>query len=348
MDEEPRGNGKVKAEIADAAEQLVLRTSPEPCVHIGDAEVHAALTHDPPGFLRHMLQALRDVALGRLALELPPKQLFNDPGADSDFRIMPCIVRGSGSVTKTVKLVGTNTVQRRVPDQITVGKALVIDPAENFITHIVDACLLSSARTGACAALAVHLLARRRRRLTVIGSGRVGYYAALYAAGSCGIGEVVFADRDPARAAAAATALAARMPGCASRSAAPDALPDADIVVIATTSRRPLCAPPGWHADLVISLGADIDHQSELDPAWARSADIFVDTADTTRFGDLRQWIADGLVAEADITDFCALLKTGAGMAEGRPRLFVSTGSALFDNLALDYLLRQTAGRAGP
>ncbi|MBX3665182.1 MAG: hypothetical protein KF834_05825 [Burkholderiales bacterium] len=331
----------MKTPAPETPEQRVLRTSREPCLHVGDAEVHEALTRDPAGCFRHMLQALRDVAGGRLALELPPKQLFSDPGADSDFRIMPCVVRGNSRVTKTVKLVGTNIAQRTVPDQITVGKALVIDPEENFVTHIVDACLLSSARTGLCAAVAMHLLAPRRGRLTVIGSGRVGYYAALYAAGACGIRDIVFADREPARAAAAAAALSTRMPDCASRAGAMDALPDTDIVVLATTSDRALCAPPGWHAGLVISLGADIDHQSELDPAWAQTADIFVDTADSARFGDLRHWIARGLLAEKDLTDFGTLLRAGTAAENGRPRLFVSTGSALFDNLALDYLLRQ-------
>ncbi len=341
MDEKPAESRAMNAPVPENPEQRVLRTSREPCTHVSDAEVHEALTRDPADCFAHMLQALHDVAEGRLALDLPPKQVFGDPGTDSDFRIMPCIVRGNGNVTKTVKLVGTNIAQRKVQDQITVGKALVIDPVENFVTHIVDACLLSSARTGLCAAISMHLLARRRSRLTVIGSGRVGYYAALYATAACGIREVVFADRDPVRAEAAAAALSARTPGCASRAAAVGELPDTDIVVLATNSNRPLCAPPAWQADLVISLGADIDHQSELDTRWAGTADIFVDTPDSARFGDLRDWIARSLIGEDDLTDLGTLLRRGAAQGDGRPRLFVSTGSALFDNLALQYLLRR-------
>lgn len=341
MDEKPAKNHAMNAPVAETPEQRVLRTSHEPCIHLSDAEVHAVLTRDPAGCFIHMLQALRDVAGGRLAIDVPPKQVFGDPGADSDFRIMPCVVRGNGSVTKTVKLVGTNIAQRKVPDQITVGKALVIDHEENFVTHIVDACLLSSARTGLCAAIAIQLLARRRGRLAVIGSGRVGYYAALYAAAACGIREVLFADLDPARAGAAAAALSARTPGCSSRAVALDELQDTDIVVLATNSSSPLCAPPAWQADLVISLGADIDHQSELDARWAGAADIFIDTPDSARFGDLRDWIARGLIGDGDLTDLGTLLRRGAAQGNGRPRLFVSTGSALFDNLALQYLLRQ-------
>jgi ornithine cyclodeaminase/alanine dehydrogenase-like protein (mu-crystallin family) len=326
-----------------ALEQHVLRTAPEPCTVITDVEVHHLLTRDPAGYFRHLHDRLRAVAAGRLRVELPPKQVFADPDGLADFRVMPCVVRGEGGATKTVKLVGTNIAQRSVPDQITVGKALVIDPVENYITHVVDACLLSSARTGLCAALAMRLLAVHSNRLTVIGSGRVGYYTGFYAAAAGGIKHVDFADRDPARAAAAAAALGARLPGVACRAVSLTAESRTDIVVLATTSDRPVCCPPAWQAGLVISLGADIDHQSELDAAWVGTADIYVDTPDTARFGDLKAWLAQGLLEPAAITDLITLLQNGAPSAGGRCRLFISTGSALFDNLTLDYLLRQRA-----
>jgi len=333
--------GAMTNSAADALEKCVLRTAVEPCTIVSDAEVHRVLTRDPEGYFRHMHDSLRRIAEGRLGVELPPKQVFADPGTAADFRVMPCVVRGEDGATKTVKLVGTNLAQLRVPDQITVGKALVIDAAENYITHIVDACLLSSARTGLCASLAMHWLAPRHERLTVIGSGRVGYYAAFYAAAACGIKRIEFADRDPARAAAAAAALGARLSGVSCSAIPLMAITATDIVVLATTSDRPVCSPPAWQAGLVISLGADIDHQSELDPAWVTSADIYVDTPDTVRFGDLKAWLAQGLLGPAAITDLVSLLRKGAPAPGRRCRLFVSTGSALFDNLTLDYLLRQ-------
>lgn len=307
---------------------------------IGDMAVHHALTRDPADYVRHLREMLHKIATGQLILEMPSKQVFGDPGRDSDFRVMPCVVRGEGRETKIVKVVGTNIRQASVPDQITVGKALVLDPVENFITHIVDACLLSSARTGACAALAAAILATRRRRLTVIGSGRVGYYAALYSAAACGLCEVVFADHDPQRAGDAAAALSLRMPELTCHAMSLDALPETDIVVLATTSRHPLCRPPAWQAGLVISLGADIDHQSELDTAWAQTPRIHVDTQDSARFGDLRQWLDRGLIRPDSIVDLFTLLRQDAPASE-ECQLFVSTGSALFDNLTLDYLLHR-------
>jgi len=327
----------------EETELRVLRTAPEPYVVLDDLTVHRLLSDAPQEYFNHLLARLRDIAAGRITVELPPKQVFadgeSDAGNNADFRVMPCVTRSAEGVIKTVKLVGTNLAQRQVPDQITVGKALVIDAAENFITHVVDACLLSSARTGLCAALAIHLLSRRRRRLAVIGSGRVGYYSALYAASCCSVDEIEFVDAQAERARAAAQALAARMPRLRCSAGTLDMLGDCDIVVLATTSRQPLCAPPGWGADLVVSLGADIDCQSELDPNWAAVADVYVDTSDTTRFGDLRSWISAGQIQEKYINKFNDLLISPAASQGHRPRLFISTGSALFDNLTLEFLL---------
>jgi ornithine cyclodeaminase/alanine dehydrogenase-like protein (mu-crystallin family) len=322
-------------------EHRVLRNAIEPCIVIRDSEAHFALTRNPQQYFSHMRARLQSIAAGSMRVEMPPKQVFADPGGASDFRLMPCVTRSAERVIKSVKLVGTNIAQVTVPDQITVGKALVVDPQENYVTHIVDACLLSSARTGLCAALAIDLLATRTQRLIVIGSGRVGYYAAFYAAAVCGVRDIIFTDRVAGRATAAATALQTRIPGIRCAASAYDQLTDTNIVVLATTSTSAVCAPPAWNAELVISLGADIDLQAELSPAWADAADIYVDTMDTTRFGDLKAWLSEGLIDAGAITDFSGLLVSGSKkVVAGRQRLFVSTGSALFDNLTLEYLLQ--------
>lgn len=56
----------------------VLRLSPEPCNTITETEVHRLLTTDPLGYYRFVLGELRDLALGRTDLILPPKQIFVD------------------------------------------------------------------------------------------------------------------------------------------------------------------------------------------------------------------------------------------------------------------------------
>lgn len=320
----------------------VLRVSPEPFRYFTESQVHRILTARPADYARFVKNVLEAIASGRVQMALPPKQVFEDPVTHGDFRVMPCEVRGGGNVTKTVKLIGTNTLQRIVPDQITVGKLLVLDPAENFICAVMEACLLSSARTGVCAALAIEALARGRDQMVVIGSGRVGFYAGLYAVAAAGVKRVVFSDLVPRRARQAASWLAGRFPRVRCEARALDGITAADVVVLATTSDSPVASPPGWGANLIVSLGADIDAQSELDPVWARYADLYCDTLDSLRFGDLRSWIERGLADATAVSDLLGAYRAPPPASE-RPRVFISTGSALFDNVTARYLLETGA-----
>ena len=321
----------------------VLRITPEPFVYFDEFQVHRILTRDPAEYLGFLHGQLGNIARGEAKLELPPKQIFNDPLDDADFRVMPCVVRMGGAACKTVKIIGTNTLQERIPDQITVGKAFVIDSRENFISHIFEACLLSSARTGACAALAIKLLAPARNTLTVIGAGRVGYYAALYTASLGDVEVIRIADADHERAARTAALLAVQLCRPRVEAVSLESLPDTDIAILATTSREPLCRPQGWGAGLIISLGADTDNQRELAPEWVDRADIFVDTVDSARFGDLAAWLKAGLIAQETLVDLFDVLRQGNLPHSSRPRVFISTGSALFDNLTIAYILGQVA-----
>lgn len=305
--------------------------------------MHRLLTDDPQDYFRFIKQALHDIAHGQADVELPPKQLFEDiPVGVGDFRVMPCIVRRGGAVTKIVKLVGTNCQQQVVPDQITVGKAFALHPTDNFISHVFEACLLSSARTGLCASIATQLLGKPRPRCTIIGCGRVGYYAAFYIGACLGATQINFFDLSRARAQAAVLALADSMPHLDCRVLDSPYAAEADVVIMATTSKDALCAPDDTTASLVISLGADTDNQHELAAAWAREATICVDTVDSARFGDLRSWLNQEIIVEQEMTDFCQLLRDPEAQGDGR-KIFVSTGSALFDNLTIAYILSKSA-----
>lgn len=334
-----------RPELAEDDELLrqVLRITPEPFVYFDEFQVHRILSRHPSEYLGFLHQQLDSIARGQARLELPPKQIFHDPLDDADFRVMPCVVRVGVTACKTVKIIGTNMLQKQIPDQITVGKAFVIDSRENFVSHVFEACLLSSARTGACAALAMKLLAPARGNLTVIGAGRVGYYAALYAASLGGVEAIRIADRDHARATRTAVLLAIQLCGLRVEAVSLDSLPDTDVAILATTSREPLCRPPGWGAGLIISLGADTDNQRELAPEWVDRADIFVDTVDSARFGDLASWQKAGLMAQETLVDLFGVLRQGNLPSASRPRVFISTGSALFDNLTIAYILDQVA-----
>ncbi len=322
--------------------RAILRVSPEPFRYYTESQVHRLLTRRPAEYVQFVRDSLMTIARGGARLILPPKQVFPDAATQGDFRVMPCEVRSADALTKTVKLIGTNTVQRAIPDQITVGKLLVLDPVENYVSAIMEACLLSSARTGVCAALAIEALARGRDSMVVIGSGRVGLYAALFAAAAGGVGRVTLCDRVPGRAQKAARWLARTIPGARFEARDLEEVTAADIVVIATTSDTPVASPPAWGANLVVSLGADTDAQSELDPAWARYAELYCDTLDTLRFGDLRAWIESGLADATSVADLLTVYRNQPRDSR-LARVFISTGSALFDNLTARYLLERSS-----
>jgi len=321
--------------------QRVLRLSPEPFEYFTELDVHRALTEDPSGYFRFIKTGLADIAAGRVSLELPPKEIFQDNASGGDYRVMPCVVRKEGRAVKTVKIIGTNTQQLVVPDQITVGKAFAVHPSDNFVSHIFEACLLSSARTGICASLAVDLLAEKPNKISIIGGGRVGYYAALYVCAIAGATEIEICDLAGERAETTAAQLSLDVPNVIFSSTSFPHPATADVVILATTSKDAILAPPDTSASLVISLGADTDDQHELHQDWATSAKIFVDTIDSARYGDLRQWQHNNAISPDDLTDLFTLLRQPAMKSTHQRRAFISTGSALFDNLTIAYILEQ-------
>jgi ornithine cyclodeaminase/alanine dehydrogenase-like protein (mu-crystallin family) len=294
--------------------------------------MHAALTKDPADFIRFMTEGVRAVAKGDAQIDMPPKQIFADDDIEGDFRIMPCVLRWGVRHWKTVKVVGTNNAQNIVPDKITVGKALVLHNKENFVTHVIDACILSSARTGACAVIGADALGAKRERVAVVGGGRVGFYSALYLCAVGGVSRLVFHDAVAVRAENAAQALGVLYPHI--EIGAGSGEPDGDLVIVATTSTQPFIHPGRTSASTVISLGADTDEQRELDPAWRDEADLFVESVDSLRYGDLRHWG----VAPEEVTELPTIITNGLQKKRVRS-VFISTGSALFDNLAIGYLL---------
>ncbi|MCG2635336.1 MAG: hypothetical protein J4A00_10580 [Gammaproteobacteria bacterium] len=327
----------------DELERRVLRLSEEPCTHHSEAQIHHRLLVEPHayiGFVRALLLAL---CSGEASLELPAKQLFPDP-AGGDFRVMPAVVRWRGESCATVKVVGTNLRQQQVPGQITVGRALALDPDEHFVSDLFDICLLSSIRTGLCAALAGELLAPDSRRLLLFGGGRVAYYCGVLLGQVMGLEEIVVIDPLAERAANCASLLQRELPSTrvsGETTVRPDQ--QSDIVVLATDAREALCEPPGYGAKLIVSVGADCDQQSELSDSWPGVAAIYVDLPDSARFGDLKRWLQRGLVRPERVTDLLTLLKSGQAPTDGQ-KLFISTGSALFDNLTIAYLLGRWAG----
>lgn len=324
--------------MIDPALNELLRINDEPYVFFDDAAVHRALTSSPGAYLDHLLDGLRAIARNEAELELPPKAVFADPGERSDFRVMPCVVRFPDRVRKTVKIIGTNWPRKIVPGEISVGKAFALHSAENFIEAGFAGCILSSARTGACAVTGMRLLAPDCERLAIIGAGRVGYYTALYAASLPSIKRIEFSDIDPRRAELAAQQIGRLRPDLDTGGfQADDLASKPQTLVLATDSEAPLFDAAGHRPQLVVSVGADTDWQRELDAAVLEHYAICLDTQDSRHWGDLKRFEDEQRLADRPMLDLRDLLLKPK--ERPAPALFISTGSALFDNLTIDYLL---------
>lgn len=315
-----------------------LRIHREPCQTLDEQAVHHALTADPVAYMAHLKLALADIAQGRATIEHPPKMLFEDGPGEGDFRVMPCVVRRAQHVRKTVKIVGTNLLGHQVPDQVTVGKALVLDDRENFISHILDACLLSSARTGACAALFSSRAARTLSRVTIIGAGRVAYYTARYLlAEHPGLSIQLF-DTVAQRAQSMANLLHEQTRADV-RAVPGGGVHGHDLVILATTSRQPILSRTQTDAPFIISLGADTTEQRELADDWAEHPRICIDSADAWHVGDLAAWRASGRILPRALPTLLELYADASPAPLADSAVFISTGMALMDNLTIDYLL---------
>ena len=341
----------LKTELIPLELQDILRVSHEPLRQFSDFEVHQLLCADLYAYLNYLDQGLREIVLGAAQISMPPKQLFQQPGELGDFRVMPCVrATAAGKLHKTIKLVGTNRIGRLVPDQISVGKACYLDPQENFVSHQFDACLLSSIRTGACAALATrHLQTADRpiRTVTVVGAGRVGFYAAMCLLNNGEIDTLTIVDHLPERAVTLAAGLQRIAPDCQITTTEYADLSNCDLLLLATSSNTAIYHPDHFSAQIIITLGADCIEQRELHdhPQWHSRA-IYVDTLDSLRFGDLAAWTAESEFDSRRLIEITHLAANHTRPPD-YPALFIATGSALFDNLTMSYLVEITT-ETGP
>ena len=115
---------------------------------------------------------------------------------------------------------------------------------------------------------------------------------------------------------------------------------DTEVLVLCTPSNKALIGAQDTSAKLVVSTGADHERQRELKDDWPNVAQIYVDSLDSTSVGDIRAWFANGLIQKENLTDLLTLVRQGPTPQGNRPQVFISTGSALFDNLTIGYLLK--------
>jgi ornithine cyclodeaminase/alanine dehydrogenase-like protein (mu-crystallin family) len=333
----------------------VLRVHREDYRYIDEKSVHGELTADIPSYIDFLERSLFRIGQREVPINQPEKQIFEDTRREGDFRVMSCVVGEGAEAVKTVKIVGTNYVQRQIPDQVTVGKVFRLYPEENYITHIFEACLLSSIRTAACGVSALHILGQGGLAVAsvgIIGAGRVGYYTALILSVLMEPEKILIYDIQPGRAELLAENIrsfyAEKVRGTVCITSCRKDVLTCDVLFLCTTAENPVLAPDETDSELVISLGADTSSQRELSDGWSRCKPVYVDSIDCSKVGDVRSWLEMALLEEEDLVEIFPAFHEGARNSRTLPgsergdhcrRVFISTGTALFDNLTVQYIL---------
>lgn len=229
---------------------------------------------DALNVMRSLFRALGD---GRAAQ--PPQTLSLFPGGGGDFitylgvleqqqvfgaKLSPYISRPGGAlITAWTTLMSMET-----------GRPLML----------CDAMQLTTERTAATTALAVDLLARpTATRLAIIGSGAIAQAHLRHVSGLRNWGEIRMHSRTLMRAVDRQDALHALDPRVRLCGSVDEAVRDADVVMLCTSSATPVLDPADLvQSALITSISTNAVHAHEVPPISLHSMDVYCDDRTVT------------------------------------------------------------------
>lgn len=296
-----------------------------------------------------MAETLADFSTGRVTQPVRTAVPVGPPG--QYLGVMPGLIHSSGALgAKLVSVVPSN-VTRGLSSHL--GIVALFDAETGALRAVMDARYITEVRTAAVSAVSVRHMARPdASRLGLVGAGVQARSHLEVIAATRPLSRVrVFGPDAPQVASfvwdmSRATGL--DIEGAAS---AADAVRDADLVVLATSSDRPV-VESGWIADgaHVVSVGACRPDQREMDPALLARARVVVDSleAASVESGDIVSGLAEGRFGLDHLAGELGAVVTGT--VRGRTRLdevtvFKSLGLAVEDLAAGDLAARRAEER---
>jgi len=289
------------------------------------------------------------VALERGELTQPLRSIWIPPDANGAMAWMPAHRGGAEPLygLKVLCVVPDNPTRGLDGHQ---GQVLLADGATGQLRALLDASTVTAIRTAAVSALATRLLAREdARRLAIVGTGVQARTHLESIPLVRPIEHVRVAGRTPERARAFVREVAVpfELEACES---VEDAVRGADVVVTATTSRKPVLArswlEPGVHVN---AIGASQPTSRELDTQTVADASLFTDRRESleNEAAEYRLAVEEGLIEPAHVR--AELGEVLTGKAAGRTSdheitLFRSHGLAVFDVAAAAHVLAKADG----
>lgn len=246
------------------------------------------------------------------------------------YLVMPA-VDGHLAVTKLIAVHPSNPARGLAAIR---GRVVVADARSGETLAMLDGPTVTARRTAAMSLLGIRtLLGRPVRRAAIVGAGAQAREHAVALHETTGA-RIVLAARDAGRARALCDDLAACGVAAEPAAGVAEALRGADVVVCATSSRRPVLPEAVDAATLVVAVGAFTPQMAEVPAALVRSRRVVVDTLDGARHeaGDLIQ-------AGIDMAQVLALDAALGSAPPEAPVLFKTVGHAAWDLAAAQLAL---------
>lgn len=197
-------------------------------------------------------------------------------------------------------------------------------------TALLDGTALTSLRTPAVSAACVDRLAGSEAGdVVIIGTGpqAIRHVEAMSAIRA--LRTVRFIGRDAARTADAVAASRAYAPDAEMRAGSIDDIPQADLIVCATTASDPLFPAELVRDDAtIVAIGSHEPEKSELDPALVARSQVVVECRRVAlaEAGDVLRAIEHGLMSEDDLVTMHELFTGAVPAARDRPRIVKTCG----------------------
>lgn len=286
-------------------------------------------------------------------VQMPAKIYLHLDKYEGDFRAMPAYIEGMEACG--LKWVSVHPKNSRFGLPCVMAVFILSDPKTGFPLCIMDATLITNLRTGAAGAVAAKYLARKNSHIVgLIGCG-VQARTQLLALKELFKIKLVYVwglKKEYVKKFLRDTRyLDFNME---IKDKISDWLRQADIVVTATPSRRPL-VKSDWIKDgtHINAIGADAKGKEELDPRLLKRAKIVVDDrGQAAHSGEINVPLAKRIISQKDI--YATLGEVLTGKRKGRINskevtIFDSTGLAIQDvavaNLVYKRALRNRIGR---
>ncbi len=277
----------------------------------------------------------------------PVRTVLNVGPTRAFFGLMPAYVENPARLGAKLVTVFNGNLQRGLPSHL--ATIVLLDPETGLLIALMDGRYITEARTAAVSAVSARHLARRdAASLAIIGSGvqarsHLEAYANVRALKQVRVWSPQARSRerfvgDMAR--QVSTPIAAA-------DSAEEAVRDADLVVLATSSPTPVLEDRWVQAGAhVVSVGACRPDQREMDPALVARARLYVDSraAAVVESGDVVMGVQEGRFAGDHIRG--ELGEVVLGRVPGRRAdqdvtIFKSLGMAVEDVTAADLVFRR-------